>query len=146
MDVMELVSKLMIAETERDDLLFENAILSADLDDALSHTESLREMLRRSMNNYECWNCGTRYARFQTEEQTCPACQKEPRDYRAELGVAKKQIKDLEAALKRVNDIAEKGVKVIEYADIGDEVDGSEFLGRIATVVQPVLRALESEG
>jgi hypothetical protein len=46
MDVMELVSKLMIAETERDDLLFENAILSADLDDALSHTESLREVAR----------------------------------------------------------------------------------------------------
>lgn len=42
MDVMDLVSKLMIAETQRDNLLAENAKLSADLDDALTDAQSLR--------------------------------------------------------------------------------------------------------
>jgi t-SNARE complex subunit (syntaxin) len=53
-------------------------------------------------------------------------------------------IAELEATLKRVSDIVDKGIKVAEYADIGDEVDATEFLGRIAVVVQPMLRAIES--
>lgn len=71
-----------------------------ELSAAQKRIADLEKMVDASMNRYECWNCGTRYERFQTEDHTCPACNKEPIDYRAKYREARDRIVELEAKVK----------------------------------------------